>query len=132
MSKTNLEGDIVYSTPKEEREKKERKPKKNFDNEKKRERKPREEKEEKPAVQYDSDGFEIISEKVKTTKKRREYDGERKWNKKEENDSERPQTAVRKNSNANEKVQKPKAIVQEKVEMQVVSLFYFNIFLDRC
>jgi len=66
LNNKNIDGDIVYSTPKEEREKKDNNKKKpNKNNEKKREKREHKE-EEKPTVQYDSDGFEIIAEKVKT------------------------------------------------------------------
>lgn len=123
LNNKNLDEELVYSTPKEEREKKDNK-KKNYNNDKK-ERKPRENKvEEKPAVQYDSDGFEIITEKVKATKKpKRNYDGEKRNFKKNENKEERPQTAIRKSSDASEKnINKPKPVVVEKVVMESVKI----------
>lgn len=125
MSNKNMDGEIVYSTPKEEREKKEVYKKRTFDNnnENKRERRQFEEKEEKPVTQYDSDGFEIITEKVKTKKtKKREFDGEKKFRKNDDREEkERPQT-TRKMSNASDKMnQKPKPVVIEKVQMETTS-----------
>lgn len=127
-----MDGDIVYSTPKEEREKKDTNKKRNFNNDKKREKRPYEKKEEeKPVTQYDSDGFEIITEKVKTKKpKRRDFDGERKKFKKDDKDEkERPQTAVRKSSNVSDKMmQKPKPVIIEKVELETVRNFFIFKF----
>ena len=144
-----MEENIVYSTPKEEREKKDINKNRNFEKrdnnnennnykkrpfenrEKNRDRDNENDKEEN-TTQYDSDGFEIITEKVKTKKtKKREFDGEKKRFKKDENkepEKERLQTAVRKSSNVSDKVvQKPKPILIEKVHLEVVKIF-LNFF----
>merc|ERR1711957_80543 len=151
---SKFEENMVYSTPKEEREKKEfnKDGKKNFekreydgerrpyvqkDGEQKRpyqqkdgerrpyqnkdgEKKPyrKREEEQKPKKEYDSDGFEKIVEKVKTTKKRN-FDGEKRRFK-DDGERERPQTGVRKNSNmSGGTFNKPKPIVAEKVTIEV-------------
>jgi len=131
MSKAvNLDVNIVYSTPKEDRDKeykKDFKPRtKNFegkryekptgDQQQRSERTERTERTEtKPTVEYDSDGFEIISEKKQGEKKKpyrkREFDdngnGERKRFQKNENGEERPATAVKRTAAPVEAV-KPK------------------------
>ena len=139
---------MVYSTPKEEREKKdfnkdkkrnyendgekrpyekrdgERRPYQNKDGEKKPYVKRDRKEETKPTKEYDSDGFEIIAEKVKTVKNRK-YDGGDKRRFKDDGDRERPQTGVRKNSNLSDKnMQKPRPIVAEKVTIEVVRIFF--------
>jgi hypothetical protein len=135
-----MEENIVYSTPKEEREKKDNNKKRNFEKrdnnkrpfenrEKNRDKENDNEKDEN-TTQYDSDGFEIITEKVKNKKpKKRDFDGEKRRFKKDENkdgEKERPQTTVRKSSNVSDKVtQKPKTVLIEKVEMEVVNIIFF-------
>lgn len=125
LSNKNVEEELVYSTPKEDREKKPRDQNKkrtfNNNNNEKREKRNYENKEkEENTTQYDSDGFEIIQEKVKTKKPKRNFDGEKRRFKKDEDREERPQTAIRKNSNVSDKVmQKPKAVAVEKVAMEV-------------
>lgn len=106
----NVDNNIVYSTPKEDREnhlKKDYKHKRRNDQnyEKKGERKPKEEIEEsKPAVEYDSDGFEIISEKKQTEPKRKiykkrefdnnnNYNGDKKKFNKKENEENQTKTS---------------------------------------
>lgn len=147
MSKAvNLDSDIVYSTPKEEREnKKEFKPKKrNFDDKRKErtegdEQRP-ERTETKPAVEYDSDGFEIISEKKQGEKKRpyrkREYEengnGEKKRFQKKENGEERPATAVKKAA-APVEAAKPKPAQNNNLNkvtvLENVKIFFILIYL---
>lgn len=112
-----LDNAIVYSTPKEERGeyKKEFKPKKNFEGRRKERTSGDEAKTEtKPAVEYDSDGFEIITEKKqgekKKTYKKREFEengnGEKRRFQRKENGEERPATAIK--VTVNNEVAKPK------------------------
>ena len=133
MSKAvNLVNDIVYSTPKEDRDnKKDFKPRiKNFEGKRtertygdelrperteRTERTERPERTEtKPAFEHDSDGFEIISEKKLGEKKKpyrkREFDdngNEKKIVFRKENGEERPATGV-KRAAAPSEVAKPK------------------------
>jgi len=140
---TNLDSDIVYSTPKEERDnKKEFKNKKrNFEKKREKESGEEEREETKPAVDLDSDGFEIISEKKQGDKKKfykkREYDengnGERKKYYKKDNDEERPDTAIKKTAGPEFIKAKPvqinnlnKVTVLENVNFHYTKRFYFK------
>lgn len=147
MSKAvNLDSDIVYSTPKEDREnKKDFKPKrKNFDGKRNErtsgddvQRTERTERTEtKPAVEYDSDGFEIISEKKQGEKKKpyrkREYDnngnGEKRKFQKRENGEERPATGIKK-ATAPVEAEKPKPAqnsnLNKVIVLENVNKFFF-------
>jgi hypothetical protein len=145
MSKAvNLDSDIVYSTPKEDREnKKDFKPKrKNFDGKRKERTSgddaPRTERTEtKPAVEYDSDGFEIISEKKQGEKKKpyrkREFDengnGEKRKFQKRENGEERPATAIKK-ATAPVEAAKPKPAQNSNLNKVIVLENVKNFFFS--
>lgn len=142
---TNFDNGVVYSTPKEDKTniKKEYQPNKKYqyNKDKKRERKHSEDNEDddKQDVEYDSDGFEIITEKKSDNKKKnfkkREYDnnGERKkFNKKDQEDKN-----IKKDVPAEEKP-KEKTVVSNLGKVAVLdvqiyiisSSFIFKIFLQ--
>lgn len=144
MSKAvNLDSDIVYTTPKEDREnKKDYKPrKKNYDG-KRNDRTSGDEvqrterTETKPAFDVDSDGFEIISEKKQGEKKKpyrkREYDdngnGEKRRFQKRENGEERPATAIKKAA-APVEAAKPKPVQNSNLNKVTVLENVKNYFL---
>ncbi len=147
MSKAiNLNNDIVYSTPKEDREnKKDFKPRnKNFEG-KRSERVPGDEQryETKSTVDVDSDGFEIIGEKKQSEKKKpylkREFEengnGEKKRFNRNENGDERPATAVKRVAAPVEAAAKPKPAVNANLNkvtvLENVNKFIFIfVFLE--
>ncbi len=141
MSKANnVESDIVYSTPKENREDKKEYKKRNFEKRPDRSSEKVRREDTKPSNE-DSDGFEIITEKKQGEKKRpyqkREYndDGERRKFHKRENGEERPATAV-KQVVAAEETKKPvqsttanKVVVLETVNILIFIFLFINFLL---
>jgi len=141
MSKAvNLDSDIVYSVPKENRgeDNKENKQYKKRKFEKRPERSSEKEKREetKPSVEVDSDGFEIITEKKQGEKKRpykkREFneDGERRRFNKRENGEERPATAIKKAAAPEEsKKQVPSTPANKVVVLETVKKYDFYLII---